>query len=344
LTSQDSVTQNTIACGICGKTASLRHSRHPGYFVGQSFDIYHCSHCNTSQAWPREVDPAVYEVIYKRAAEIPGYDRYMAYAMAIGRERDPLDYLADKEDIYWAIREVLGRPTNPDAARVRVLEIGCGLGYLTYALHAAGYDATGIDISEAAISSATARFGPHFFVRNMSDFEPAQFDVVIATEVIEHVSDPVDFVTMAARLVKPGGRLVLTSPNRTSYAQDAVWISDNPPVHLWWLSERSMSTVASRMGWSIEFVDFSAFNAARAGSEQAFLEGLPQHTLPFNRPLGTVKAERVEVQRTSRGMIRNQLGALGVLAGARKIRRLFHQLTKGTSSRRPCFCAVLTPP
>jgi SAM-dependent methyltransferase len=333
-----------MICGICGERADLRYPNHPGYLQDQHFHIYACRHCGTSQSWPRVVDVAIYDLIYKRAADVPGYDRYLSYADAVATEPDALQYLAGKEDIYWAIREVLAARPTGRPGDLRVLEIGCGLGYLTHALRQARYQATGIDISEVAVSAATDRFGPHFSARRLEQLsETEKYDVVIATEVLEHVPDPEGFVRDALAVLAPGGQLVLTSPNRTSYAESAVWVTDNPPVHLWWFSERSVATIAARVGCSVEFTDFSAFNQARAGTEQAFLEGLPQRSVPFHEPIGIAHAAQASTAGANppRDFVRTQLKAMGVLGAARNLRRLFHRLTKGTSTRRPCFCVVL---
>lgn len=75
----------------------------------------------------------------------------------------------------------------------KILEIGSGLGYMTFALRKAGFDAIGIDISHVAVENATARFGPFYQQADMKDWslQYAQtYDIVLMAELIEHVTEP----------------------------------------------------------------------------------------------------------------------------------------------------------
>ena len=126
-------------CPICAVgPVRLVWRAYPGYREPDTFDIAECASCRTRMALPLDVDAtAVYEAIYRQADRIPGYDRYVRYAADIAREDDPLAYLAGRELAYWGIREALaGEPGRP----LRILEVGSGLGYLTYALRRAGHE------------------------------------------------------------------------------------------------------------------------------------------------------------------------------------------------------------
>ena len=79
---------------------------------------------------------------------------------------NPLGYLAESEDVYWSIRESL----SGLLPAFKILEIGSGLGYMTFALRKAGFDAIGIDISHVAVENATARFGPFYQQADMKDW------------------------------------------------------------------------------------------------------------------------------------------------------------------------------
>ena len=81
------------------------------------------------------------------------------------------------------------------------------------------------------------------------------------TELIEHVEDPKLFVSSALSMLKPGGTLILTTPNKSWTPKGYVWGSDIPPIHLWWLSEKSISTLAASFGMKCDFLDFSGFTS-----------------------------------------------------------------------------------
>lgn len=128
------------------------------------------------------------------------------------------------EFILDAVRraELTGPDANLPLAGLRVLDIGCGGGLLCEPLARVGADIVGIDASSEAIEAAKA----HSVLSNLSaeyknqtaeDLAAtgAQFDMVYASEVIEHVSDRTLFLSSMAQLLRPGGVFVLTTINRS---------------------------------------------------------------------------------------------------------------------------------
>lgn len=127
------------------------------------------------------------------------------------------------------IRHCLAELCPPNAAPfqplagLRILDIGCGGGILAEPLARMGAQVTGIDAAEAAIRTARA----HARRQGLAiDYRRAQaedlsaagedFDAVCALEIIEHVADPETFIHDAARLVRPGGAIILSTLNRTA--------------------------------------------------------------------------------------------------------------------------------
>jgi len=104
----------------------------------------------------------------------------------------------------------------------RVVDIGCGGGILAEALAQQGARVTGIDMAE--LSLKVARLHLHeselevdYQLSTAEDFaeqHPAQFDIVTCLEMLEHVPDPAAIIAAAAKLLKPGGCLVLSTLNR----------------------------------------------------------------------------------------------------------------------------------
>ncbi|WP_394204966.1 bifunctional 2-polyprenyl-6-hydroxyphenol methylase/3-demethylubiquinol 3-O-methyltransferase UbiG [Shewanella waksmanii] len=106
---------------------------------------------------------------------------------------------------------------------LNVLDIGCGAGLLAEPLASQGADVLGIDASEHNITLACQHAQSwgvpvryqHCLAEDISDEHSAGFDVVLNTEVIEHVTDQQALVNTCCRLLKPGGLLVMATLNRT---------------------------------------------------------------------------------------------------------------------------------
>ena len=253
---------------MCGDGTQVVLQSHHGYASPWRFDVHECPSCDTRFAWPLRCDGAVYEQIYRDAARIPGYDRYQRLQrLALGSPHALAD-LAALEDVYWGVAEALRRVVKPGA---RVLEVGSGLGYLTHAMRQAGLDAEGVDLSEVAVWSATKNFGAHFRAATVDALadEAGSFDCVVATELLEHLEQPQQFVDHAMRLLRPGGHLILTTPNKDIYPTHWAWHTDPAPVHLWWFSRSSLRRLAWAAGATVTFVDFTPFYRGHAQAAAA---------------------------------------------------------------------------
>ena len=110
-----------------------------------------------------------------------------------------------------------------------VLDAGCGVGYGTAHLARVAERVVGVDVSDDAVSYARAHYaGPNveFLAADVLElpFADDSFGVVCSFEIVEHVSDAERFVAELARVLKPGGRLVLSTPR----ADDPTVRPDNP--------------------------------------------------------------------------------------------------------------------
>jgi 2-polyprenyl-3-methyl-5-hydroxy-6-metoxy-1,4-benzoquinol methylase len=104
-------------------------------------------------------------------------------------------------------------------AKGTVLDLGCGNGSLSHELSKIGFEVYGVDRSESGIRIAREAFSDvHFYLGDVEEnlspvpFQAESFDVVVSTEVVEHLYRPRQLIQNAFRLLKPSGYLILSTP------------------------------------------------------------------------------------------------------------------------------------
>ena len=122
----------------------------------------------------------------------------------------------------------------------RVLDVGCGGGILSEALAAAGANVMGIDLAPRVLE--VARLHLHESGRQVDYREvsvealaldmPGGFDAITCMEMLEHVPDPGSVVAACATLLKPGGRLFVSTLNRTPLAFGAAIVGAEYALNL----------------------------------------------------------------------------------------------------------------
>ena len=255
--------QTFLNCPVCNSQSQLVAKDMEGYQEGDFYNLYECLGCDVTFIDPTITNFNIYNLIYKHSKEIRGYFRYEKIARNILKKKNPMEYLTSHGDTYWAINNIL--KTNIRKEADRILEVGCGYGYLTFALAQAGYDITGLDISQEAIDRATKTYGSFYICKDIFTIEETNennYNCIILTEVLEHVADPVRFLKKLKSLLLPNGKIVLTTPNKDAYNGVDVWCTDYPPIHTFWFSEDCMRKIAGIVGLTVSFLDFSHYNKA----------------------------------------------------------------------------------
>jgi SAM-dependent methyltransferase len=96
----------------------------------------------------------------------------------------------------------------------RVLDVGCGVGQVVARVAAAGFEAWGVDVSEANIARARKISDRcQYYDGKRLPFPDGHFASVGALNVLEHVEEPEQFIVELVRVTRPGGALVISSPN-----------------------------------------------------------------------------------------------------------------------------------
>ncbi|MEU5302813.1 class I SAM-dependent methyltransferase [Streptomyces noursei] len=181
-------------------------------------------------------------------------------------------------------------PVHAGAPPATVLDIGCGDG--TAAATAAdvltGHRVIGVDWSQDALRRAAAHIG-HVVRGELTDgglpFATGSADAVLFSEVIEHLVDPDAALDELRRVLRPGGHLLLSTPNLAAWYNRGLLLAGVQPV----FSEVSLRAIHGRPGSQV--VGHLRLYTARAlrafltasGFDVIRIAGAPYHDVP--RPL-----------------------------------------------------------
>lgn len=97
-----------------------------------------------------------------------------------------------------------------------VLDVACGTGYGSKFLVEHNAVVYGVDISNEVINFATHRYPEIQFIQSSADnlpFEDNFFDVIVSVETVEHIHDDISFLKEVHRVLKPNGKILLTTPH-----------------------------------------------------------------------------------------------------------------------------------
>lgn len=184
----------------------------------------------------RPVDPAFYRLLE---------DRYRGNEASVRARVKP--YATEIAGYRAALSE-------PAQAGFMVADLGCGRGELLSVLSDAGIPAIGVDSNAEQARDAGAD-GRHVVIADihefLSDRAEESLDVIIALHVIEHLSfaDQVTLLTEAGRVLKPGGRLILETPNPENLRVGA-WKFHIDPTHLKPLAPELLTLMVEHAGFN----------------------------------------------------------------------------------------------
>lgn len=259
------------ACLLCGSPGTVLHAAVRDLYFGVpgEWTLRRCANPACGLVWQ---DPMVVGEDLVRAYQ--GY--YTTADGSAGAATSPTHGFGNA---FFRLDRALERLLGLGAERLRhaaaylegvapgaLLDVGCGDGAFAAAMRARGWDARGTDFDPAAAAAARRRHGLQVEVGDLRDiaFPAASFDAVTARHVVEHVADPIAFVAECWRLLRPGGRLVLVTPNIDSLGHrhfGTRWRGLEQPRHLFLFGVASMRSLSRRAGVASADVSASAQGA-----------------------------------------------------------------------------------
>jgi len=155
----------------------------------------------------------------------------------------------------------LPAPNKPS----RVLDVGCGSGVLLARMQALGWQVEGVELDPHGVKAARA-LGVSVRQGTLEEqgFPQNHFDAVHSAHVIEHVYDPVGLLRECHRILKPGGTLIILTPNLESSGHrvfGSAWLNLDPPRHLVLFSQATLRQAAEQAGFTPQRLDSTARSA-----------------------------------------------------------------------------------
>lgn len=222
----------------------------------RSWTIVRCHRCGLAQVDPAEGDAA--------PATVYGDDEY-------GFARSRLaDELIDGRSHAARVLDELA----PFLGDGRLLDVGCGTGDFLLEARGRGWDVSGVEMSPDAVRVARGR-GLAVTVGTLRDarLPEAAFDCVVLLDVIEHLTDPLAEMREIRRVLRPGGIVVVETPNWRSLYRRLLrhrWAALQPRIHLLYFDESTLRRALLEAGFepleaTTEIVSLLSPEAARRG-------------------------------------------------------------------------------
>lgn len=285
-------------CRLCGSTGEVLYDRMSDLFFPTpgEWDLRRCPKGDCGLAWldpvPIEEDIGkAYRTYYTHSQPAPGaalvrnvcwgvWHSYLGhrfgYRQGVGpawtRLFAPLALLhpGGRDELEAAAMHLHAAPPGS-----RVLDVGCGSGVLLARMQSFGWQVEGVEPDPSAVEAArkrgvTVRLG----TLEQQKYPDDSFDAVHSAHVIEHLHNPEVFFRESWRILKPGGTLVVLTPNVESWGSrryGRIWPNLDPPRHLVLFSRKTLGRAAERHHFTIQRLDTTVRNGWVYG---AFVQGI----------------------------------------------------------------------
>jgi 2-polyprenyl-3-methyl-5-hydroxy-6-metoxy-1,4-benzoquinol methylase len=239
---------NYTQCPVCDSTNIAPALTAQDYTVSQQkFAVWHCSSCTLrfTQQVPRQDAIQAY---YKS-------DTYISHSDTKKGLINSLYHLVRKRTLQAKKNLII---TETGIQQGTVLDIGCGTGAFLHTMQTAGWRITGLEPDDNARAKAKELYNLQPQSPEGLLNLPAQyFDAITMWHVIEHVHELHAYINQLAKIIKPGGKILIAVPNYTS--NDAAtygkyWAAFDVPRHLYHFSPGAMRQLLAKHGLQVSAI------------------------------------------------------------------------------------------
>lgn len=255
------VMTETIACNLCGShnVRSFCDGIDRLHGFEGTFQYVRCQRCGMIFMNP--------QILFEELAHY--YPQDYAPHKAAEKSKEP-------KAITLPIRK---KYLNTISAQSRILDVGCGNGaFLARVRALTGCEAFGLDISPNAVNTAGEQYDVQVFQGTVFDapYPLSSFDVITAWSYIEHVNDPFGAIEKMFTLLKPGGCLILKTPNAASFNARLFkekWYHLDCPRHLFLFSPHTLAAMLEKAGFHLDGFDYEKGSKGMIASLQYYFYG-----------------------------------------------------------------------
>lgn len=229
-------TVEETACPLCGS----ENARDTPYRQ-VPFAVKGCGSCGLYYLSPRLAQRDA-QRFYESDAYFSGGDEVSGYA----------EYATQEDSLRRTFLKLLQALERQNLCGGALLEVGCGPGYLLAEALPFFSHREGVELSAATAQEAQERTGAQIHLSVDSLAAQPTFDCIIATHVIEHIYEPVDFVKALAARLNPGGSLILAAPHMGSLFRHIMgrrWPSFKYPEHVTFFDQKTLPDLFRRAGF-----------------------------------------------------------------------------------------------
>lgn len=250
------IDKTPVSCPVCGSSDSSTVIETADELASQTrtFKLVRCKICDTAHTEPllttEQLRPYYYE----------GY-----WHQTENTYQELRSFVRKAEQLFINFQlNLVARPLKRHLPKgKKVLDVGTGSAEFMHTLQKAGYDVYGVDPSQGAVEHARKSFGEHVHQGTIEQvaFPEESFDAVTFIHVLEHVQNPDQTIAETARILKPGGFLLIEVPHLDSVGfrlSGKRWLGLDIPRHLYHFSNKALRYILEKHG--LEVIEHSYFS------------------------------------------------------------------------------------
>jgi 2-polyprenyl-3-methyl-5-hydroxy-6-metoxy-1,4-benzoquinol methylase len=230
----------------------------------KTYDYYECVNCGAIFQNPM---PSAEEIvhfypdhydIYKEETPVQSISHFEKAVLKTHYGYDHLNVPFPYIPLALATGKFFFRDTAAFVPNGRVLDIGCGNGKFLLKLQRLGWVCQGVEFNQKAVAVCRAAQLDVFQGElTEADLESESFDLITAHHFIEHVANPNQIMAEIVRLLKPGGKVILRTPNSRALGRawfGRYWFPNEVPRHLILFSIKNLNRLALQHSLKCLFV------------------------------------------------------------------------------------------